>query len=70
MTKTIAFSLVAAATLGLAACSTPEEPANDAVNAAEDAAFAAENAADAAANAADDLANAAGDLADNVANAQ
>lgn len=59
MTKSIALSLVLAASLGLAACSGGhEEAANTAANVAETAANAAENAMDMATNAADNAMNA------------
>jgi hypothetical protein len=71
MTKSIALSLVLAASLGLAACSGnhEENAANMAANAAENASNAADNAMNAAMNAADDAANAASNATNNVANA-
>lgn len=65
MTKTVALSLVLAASLGLAACAKKEEGnAMNAANvAAENAVNAAENTMDAAMNVADNVANAAGNTA-------
>lgn len=65
MTKTIAFSLVVAASIGLAAC-TPAAEENNAVNvAADDALNAADNTMSAASNDVGNLANAAGNVASN-----
>ena len=60
MTKSIALSLVLAASLGLAACSgaETENAANAAANSAENASNAADNAANAASNATNNVANA------------
>jgi len=71
MTKSIALSLVLAASLGLAACSgsETENTANAAANSAENASNAADNAMNAAMNAADAAANAASNATNNVANA-
>jgi hypothetical protein len=71
MTKSIALSLVLAASLGLAACSGKgtENAANNAANAAENASNAADNAMNAALNAADNAANAASNATNNAANA-
>nr|WP_254798232.1 hypothetical protein [Sphingobium sp. AS12] len=70
MTKSIALSLVLAASLGLAACSGgTENAANNAANSAENASNAADNAMNAALNAADNAANAASNATNNVANA-
>ncbi|WHO40060.1 hypothetical protein PMI04_005560 [Sphingobium sp. AP49] len=70
MSKSIALSLVLAASLGLAACgSHTENAANNAANAAENASNAADNAMNAAMNAADNAANAASNATNNVANA-
>jgi hypothetical protein len=71
MTKSIALSLVLAASLGLAACSgkSEENAANNAANAAENASNAADNAMNAALNAADNAANAASNATNNAANA-
>jgi hypothetical protein len=71
MSKSIALSLVLAASLGLAACGghTAENAANNAANAAENASNAADNAMNAAMNAADNAANAASNATNNVANA-
>jgi hypothetical protein len=70
MTKSIALSLVLAASLGLAACSGgAENAANNAANSAENASNAADNAMNAALNAADNAANAASNATNNVANA-
>jgi len=65
MTKTVALSLVLAASLGLAACAKKEEGnAMNAANvAAENAVNAADNAMDAALNATDNAVNAAGNTA-------
>jgi hypothetical protein len=70
MTKSIALSLVLAASLGLAACSGGHEnAANNAANSAENASNAADNAMNAALNAADNAANAASNATNNAANA-
>jgi hypothetical protein len=70
MTKSIALSLVLAASLGLAACSGgAENAANNAANSAENASNAADNAMNAALNAADNAANAASNATNNAANA-
>jgi hypothetical protein len=70
MTKSIALSLVLAASLGLAACSGgTENAANNAANSAENASNAADNAMNAALNAADNAANAASNATNNTANA-
>jgi len=70
MTKSIALSLVFAASLGLAACTGgAENSANNAANAAENASNAADNAMDAAMNAADNAAMAASNATNNAANA-
>jgi hypothetical protein len=70
MTKSIALSLVLAASLSLAACEgSHENAANEAANAAENASNAADNAMNAAMNAADNAANAASEATNNVANA-
>lgn len=65
MTKTVALSLVLAASLGLAACAKKEEgnEMNAANVAAENAVNAADNAVNAAMNATDNAANAAGNTA-------
>ena len=64
MTKSIALSLVLAASLGLAACSGgAENAANASANAAENASNAADNAMNAAMNAADNASNAASNAA-------
>jgi len=71
MTKTIALSLVIAASLGLSACSKEEAENNmDAVaNMSDNAMDAADNAMDAAMNSADNAMDAAGNATENVANA-
>ncbi|MBP6112541.1 MAG: circumsporozoite protein [Sphingobium sp.] len=63
MKKTIALSLVIAASLGLAACSKSEEGNNAMNNAVENVTNAADNAVNAAMNAGDNVANAAGNAA-------
>ena len=68
MKKTIALSLVVAASLGLAACSKSEE-GNAMNNAAENVTNAAENTMNAAMNASENVANAA-NATENAANAQ
>lgn len=67
MKKTIALSLVIAASLGLAACSKSDE-GNAMNNAVENVTNAADNAVDAAMNAGNAV-NAAGNVAENAANA-
>lgn len=70
MTKTIALSLVLAASLGLAACSKEEATNNvDAVNMSDNAMDAADNAMDAAMNAGANAMDEAGNMADNASNA-
>lgn len=69
MTKTIALSLVAAASISLAAC-TKEPETNNVANAVDNAANATDNAANAVGNASDNVANAAGAMASNASNAQ
>ena len=70
MSKSIALSLVLAASLGLAACSKGEEnAANASANAAENASDAADNAMIAAENAAANAANAAENASNTAANA-
>lgn len=70
MTKTIAFSLILASSLGLAACSKQEahNAVNDTANVMEDVSNSADNAVNAAGNATDSLMNAASNVTDNVAN--
>lgn len=65
MTKTVALSLVLAASLGLAACAKKDEgnEANAANVAAENAVNAADNAMNAALNVTDNAANATGNAA-------
>lgn len=58
MTKTIALSLVLAASFSLAGCKKAEAPANNTMNAAENTMNAAENSMNAAGNAMDNMANA------------
>jgi hypothetical protein len=70
MSKSIALSLVLAASLGLAACSKGEEnAANASANAAENASNAADNAMNAAENAASNAANAASNVSNTAENA-
>ena len=70
MSKSIALSLVLAASLGLAACSKSEENAsNAAANSAENASNAADNAMNAAENAASNASNAASNAANAASNA-
>lgn len=58
MTKTIALSLVIAASLGLAACSKTEENTANVANMADNAMNAADNAMNVAMNASDNAMNA------------
>ncbi len=67
MTKTIALSLVVAASISLAACSKPAEPANNATNAAENTMSAAANTLNAASN---NVSNAANTVANAASNAK
>jgi hypothetical protein len=70
MTKSIALSLVLAASLGLAACSgNADNAAHSSANAAENASNAADNAMNAAENAAVNAANAAENASNAAANA-
>lgn len=70
MKKTIALSLVIAASLGLSACSKKaDEVANNAANMAENASNAAENSMNAAMNAADNATNTAANMANAATNA-
>jgi hypothetical protein len=70
MSKSIALSLVLAASLGLAACSGgTENAANAAANSAENASNAADNAMNAAMNAADNAGNAVANATNNASNA-
>ncbi|MEZ5654795.1 MAG: circumsporozoite protein [Sphingobium sp.] len=64
MTKTIAFSLALAASLGLAACSSEE-----ATNAMDDVTNASDNAMDAAENTMDEAMNATDNMMDDASNA-
>ncbi len=63
MTKTIALSLVLAASFSLAACTKEETPANNTLNAAENTMNAAENTTNAATNVMSNIANNAGNNA-------
>jgi|GEM_PF-5626516 len=67
MTKTIAFSLVVAASFGLAACSQQEanNTVNDSYEMTDDVSNAADDTLNSAGNALDDLANGVGNLANN-----
>lgn len=70
MSKSIALSLVLAASLGLAACSKGEDnAANASANAAENASNAADNAMNAAENAASNASNAASNASNAASNA-